>query len=754
MTFSEFLAFLAVPPGSFTYHLIRLIVLEAGLGLVWHRYRGSRSAVDRWAAFGLSVALILQFGPFLMATFQVAESAWVVGAFEGLLAAGLVCGLVLPQLDRPSVTRIAPVVLGAMLLGVGMFWPNEPELIWPLLIGLLYFLGIVLIVWKRAVPSWPSLIFSFLLLAMAPLASALTLDSQPAAGAGRLISLAGYLVLLISIYWQTAAGWEGEQRRRNSVEQELQTLSRGALKQSQEHLFLLQVGQAVGASLELREVLDTAAESLALGGQADQVAIALGDEEDPDHFWVVAGYEPAGKKMWRASQISFRLRNFPTVRDAAANQRSAILQNRAPTEEIEALHELMGLHEIGPLLVQPLMHKGVLVGLVLLSNITSDRDFTEQDQRFCSVLGGQITGAISNAQLYQRVSRLLQERDATAGQRQAILESIADGVVAADQEGRIIMANAVAREMLQQDMASLRGRMLEDIYPGLWADGQPLREAFDLHNRVIMCNMAQVRMPDGASLGFVAVLHDITKETQSERAKNRFITTVSHEMRTPLTAIKGYTELLGGGAAGDLTKAQKDFIEIVQTNVRRLVDIVSNVITVSEMEGSISYFPEPMDIRPLILRAIKAVEPEVEKRSLELGHFIPPELPKVMGDALRLRQAVDNLLVNACKFTLEGGRVDVKVKTVSRGVFGAEDQGYLIVSISDTGVGIPVTERVKIFERFYRAENPLTVEAGGAGIGLTIAKELIERHGGRIWVDSEVGQGSTFSFIIPLAEET
>jgi len=100
-----------------------------------------------------------------------------------------------------------------------------------------------------------------------------------------------------------------------------------------------------------------------------------------------------------------------------------------------------------------------------------------------------------------------------------------------------------------------------------------------------------------------------------------------------------------------------------------------------------------------------------------------------------------------------GGRVDVKVKTVSRGVFGAEDQGYLIVSISDTGVGIPANERVKIFERFYRAENPLTVEAGGAGIGLTIAKELIERHGGRIWVDSEVGQGSTFSFIIPLAEE-
>jgi signal transduction histidine kinase len=183
-----------------------------------------------------------------------------------------------------------------------------------------------------------------------------------------------------------------------------------------------------------------------------------------------------------------------------------------------------------------------------------------------------------------------------------------------------------------------------------------------------------------------------------------------------------------------------------------MVGIVNNMIAVSEMEGEVDFTPEAVNMEPLLESEIRAIRPELERRNLEFNFDCPTTIPPVMGDPLRLRQVVNNILSNACKYTQPGGRVEMRIRVLPPDVFSRDDRGYIVVAISDTGIGIPLEEQPKIFDRFYRVDNPLSIEAGGPGVGLTIAKELVERHGGRIWVDSKEGEGSTFTFIIPLAE--
>ena len=751
MSLSEFLALLAVPPGNLAYHLVRLVVLEAGLALAWYHYRIGRARRDRLAAWGLGGALALQFGPLALAALNMADPAPALGALEALIALALVWALALIHLDREWVIRYAPALGGACVLAAVAFRPAGSEPIWIVITSLLFLLGVATLFGRRERDNWPLLVLAFLLLALSPLAPLLTLDSEPAAGAGRLVGLAGYLILLVALYQQTAAQWLGERVMRSSLEGELQSLSLGALRQSQEHLFLLQVGQAVSASLDLRAVLGTAAESLAVGGQADRVVIALGDDRDPHRFWVLAGYDPFERQICRSGRTRFSARDFPSVQAAVAERRSVILDGSASDQESIGLHALMGTGRIGPLLVQPLVHQETLLGLVFLSKFASGRPFGEEDIEFYSALSGTIAAAIVNARLYQRVARLLRERHADAQQRQAILESIADGVVATDLQGRVILANMAAGCMLGDETDALVGRPLRHICPLLWTAGQPTRDSFELNERVILGTTTQVRREDGEALGFVVVLHDITQETQAERAKNEFIATVSHELRTPMTAIKGYADLMAAGVGGRLNDRQREFLEIIRSNTGRMVGIVDNMITVSEMEGSFSYVPEAIDVSPVLQEAIDTIRPQVQSRHLSLNVRLVDYIPPVIGDAQRLRQILDNLLSNAVRYTRPGGRIELCATTVPPGVFGQGDSGYLVIDVSDTGVGIPAAELSRVFERFYRADNPLSVEAGGAGIGLTIAKELVELHGGRIWVKSEVGQGSTFTFIVPLA---
>jgi PAS domain S-box-containing protein len=430
------------------------------------------------------------------------------------------------------------------------------------------------------------------------------------------------------------------------------------------------------------------------------------------------------------------------------------------SSQLLALHALLGSVEMGPLIVQPLVHKNESLGVIILSNSRSKRRFTQDDGRLCEALASQVTAAIANARLYQHVSELLRTRQEEASQQRAILESIADGVVVADARGWVIMANAAAERVLEIPRAELVGRGISQVYKGLFQKGplmgmkSPsktgfLQSTFELGEKTIRGSLAPVYPPGGELLGVVAVFRDITKEAAAERAKSRFITTVSHELRTPMTSVKGYVDLLIGGMAGEISATQRRFLSTIKINADRMINVINNMIYVSDLDGApFQLDVKPTDIAVQINEAVAAIRERMEVRDLTLSLDVADDLPLVRADPTRLRQVLDNLLSNACQFTYPGGQIKIRAQ-----VYEADSSGFLLVSIADTGVGIAPEEQERIFEPFYRAENPLEVEASGVGVGLTIARSLVQAHGGRMWVKSKPGRGSIFYFTLPLSEQ-
>jgi signal transduction histidine kinase len=247
------------------------------------------------------------------------------------------------------------------------------------------------------------------------------------------------------------------------------------------------------------------------------------------------------------------------------------------------------------------------------------------------------------------------------------------------------------------------------------------------------------------STGTVIVLRDVTHEQEIERAKNDIISIVAHELRTPMTSIKGYTDLMLQGAMGLLTEGQQHFLSIVKSNVDRLSRLVSDLLDITRIEaGSIELELVPMQLAEIVPEVCESVAEAVEERDLTLNVDVTTPIPTVRADRNRIIQVLVNLLSNAYRYTPPGGSIQVSVRPL---------EDTVLVQIADTGIGIAKEDQKKIFERFYRVEHDLVKKESGTGLGLSIVKSLVELHGGRLWLESELGRGSTFSFALPLAYE-
>jgi two-component system phosphate regulon sensor histidine kinase PhoR len=246
----------------------------------------------------------------------------------------------------------------------------------------------------------------------------------------------------------------------------------------------------------------------------------------------------------------------------------------------------------------------------------------------------------------------------------------------------------------------------------------------------------------GSRRGAIAILHDITDLERLERIRKDFVANVSHELRTPLTAIRGYAETLLDGALEDEEHNRK-FLEVIRAHAIRLNNIASDLLVLSELEsGQPGAAPEPVPVRAALESAIHTVESEARVRGVKLraGDLNGAE---VLGHRIRLEQAFVNLLDNAVKFSHPGG--EVRIET------GLTPDGRTRITITDTGIGIPSEDLPRIFERFYRVDKAHSREVGGTGLGLSIVKHVIERMNGTITVESQLGRGSTFTVILPVA---
>jgi signal transduction histidine kinase len=225
-----------------------------------------------------------------------------------------------------------------------------------------------------------------------------------------------------------------------------------------------------------------------------------------------------------------------------------------------------------------------------------------------------------------------------------------------------------------------------------------------------------------------------------------------------MTSIKGFTQLLAMGSLGPINDTQREFLNTIQTNAERMISIINDLLDITKIEtGSVELDFRPVHLAENLSNVISELRSSIAAREHELTINIPPGLPLLRADAKRLNQILHNLLSNAVKYTPRGGKITIEAREGgAEMVPDAQRDGlksgarYVLIDISDSGVGIAPEERERIFERFYRTENPLKIEAGGTGLGLSLVRPLTALLGGRMWVTSTVGEGSTFSMIIPV----
>jgi two-component system phosphate regulon sensor histidine kinase PhoR len=349
--------------------------------------------------------------------------------------------------------------------------------------------------------------------------------------------------------------------------------------------------------------------------------------------------------------------------------------------------------------------------------------------------------------LDRTIRTLTEERNLSS----AILGSMVEGVLVVNAAERVVFANHSFAEILGMGVPPQAGsglvecvrqtELIEAVHKVL--AGEPRVESEivtgTLRQHFFAATVAAVRTTgtDGA----VLVLHDITALRKLERVRRDFVANVSHEFRTPLTAIQGFAETLLAGAMEDPQNRGR-FLGIILEHSRRLARLTEDLLMLSKMDADrLELETRRIPVGPFVESCIETSTPRAKEKDLQLSVNLADRIPDIAGDRRRLTEVLQNLLDNAIQYTPAGGQIMVSA---------GPRNGEVIFTVSDTGIGIPQADQPRIFERFYRVDVARSREVGGTGLGLSIAKHLVEGHGGRIWVESEVGQGSQFHFSVPV----
>ncbi|HEX9372099.1 MAG TPA: ATP-binding protein [Roseiflexaceae bacterium] len=335
---------------------------------------------------------------------------------------------------------------------------------------------------------------------------------------------------------------------------------------------------------------------------------------------------------------------------------------------------------------------------------------------------------------------------AEASQRAAIVESITDGVVVCDPDGSILLINRASRGLLGLAQGQPAPDRFEDLplepfdAAALTFGGARPSDLFNLRDRVVRVESAPVLSDDGTRLGDVYVLQDLTRDVAVDRAKTNFIATISHELRTPLMVLGGSAELLLRNMAGPIAEEQRTLLESMRKHVQTVTALLNNVITIAGLEsGTLNPELEPVELTHVLDNMLWPIRKAMAAKDLDLIIEIPDDLPELLADEQQLRIVLQQLLDNARRYT-DAGYVALRAN---------HDNRVVRVDISDTGRGISTDFCEHLFTRFARGAEGINSAERGIGLGLAIARELIERQGGQIWLDQTSPQGSTFSFTLP-----
>ncbi|MBI2120894.1 MAG: PAS domain-containing protein [Parcubacteria group bacterium] len=348
---------------------------------------------------------------------------------------------------------------------------------------------------------------------------------------------------------------------------------------------------------------------------------------------------------------------------------------------------------------------------------------------------------------------------------EALLTSIGDGMIATNKDGEILVINPQAVKMLGRDAASSMGKFFVDIVP---IEQNEKEEMIPVGERPVFRTLLSgtrittvsyyfkadgTKFPvavtsapillDGRIIGAIVVFRDITKEREIDKSKTEFVSLASHQLRTPLSAIRWYSEMLDSEKLGPLNANQKDYLsEIYKSNIR-MIDLVNALLNVSRIDmGTFAIEPELMDIKEIAESVLKELFVKIQESNIRVTAFYQEDFPKVNVDPKLMRVVIQNLLSNAIKYTPKGGHVEFSL---------TKDEKNMLIQVTDSGIGIPAGVQEKIFTKLFRADNARVVESEGTGLGLYIIKSITERGGGRAWFFSTENKGTTFFVELPLS---
>lgn len=341
-------------------------------------------------------------------------------------------------------------------------------------------------------------------------------------------------------------------------------------------------------------------------------------------------------------------------------------------------------------------------------------------------------------------------------QTEAIVQSLAEGLVVVNSKGEVVMMNPAAEKLLGVTKGQKMGRPLtenlkdEEIVSVVSDPGGKGDKVVELNSRqqetkkIIRSSSALVENENGQTIGMVSVLTDVTKQKELDRLKSQFVSNVTHELRTPIVATQKALEVMADKSAGPLTEDQVRFLDIARRNLERLGRLINDILDFSKLEaGKMKLEIADVDIGRLVEDACNGLSSWANSKEISLMREIAGGLPAIRIDPNRIVQVFNNLIGNALKFTPKGGRITVGAKL-------AENGTEVELSVQDTGVGIAKEDLGKVFERFLQVGERRQTDIGGTGLGLSIAKDIVEAHGGRIWVESDSGRGAKFIFVLPV----
>ena len=358
-------------------------------------------------------------------------------------------------------------------------------------------------------------------------------------------------------------------------------------------------------------------------------------------------------------------------------------------------------------------------------------------------------------------------------QDETLLNNIGDAVVAVDRDRKVIFINEIAAKMIGWKREEVVGKIWGKDMPGVVDDmGDPIpREKRSIAQALLrkastfvsyysyvrkdgtkfpVANTSAPIITGGEVTGAIVVFRDVTREKEIDRMKTEFISLASHQLRTPLSAIKWYLRMLLDGDAGKLSHEQEDFVRIVDESNERMITLVNDLLNISRIEsGRIIIEPHPTDIITLVKDSVNELNMKMHEKEIVFTFDIQPNLPLINIDVQMIRHVYMNLLSNAIKYTPFRGTVALKIY---------QKDNEIISEIQDTGYGIPKNQQVKVFQKFFRAENAVKYETDGTGLGLYLVKAIIDSSAGRIWYKSPTiqsdsnpeGYGTTFWFALPI----